>query len=387
MKALIVGYGNSLTHERAVKSIYDQYGVGDSAICMLNASNSLLEESDVDMVINSQSNGYITIFPGALKTLINYLNDNPNEYDLILISYVNIDYAILKYIPIVLGIPVFVPVINERHEMIINNGDEQSLIFVGRGITSNLAGYTLLLDCYDNQSSTSLAVPMVAGKFSKLLNQGLTAQQATIALFKSCDNYSNWDFNDGFGKVPNTIPIPENYLFTDKSAVNNQVSLPQNYDANSLVYFENPVELEDEAEEDEGVTEEEEVVEEETEEEVVEEVVEEIVETINDSNESESNVVIVPTPTKPSLARSSETVTVTPNETATKLKLYRKTRIEDDWELVGTTSESTISDDTTDADKNYIYAVKIANSETESDYSEPAYIAGTDFGGVMGGLL
>jgi hypothetical protein len=39
------------------------------------------------------------------------------------------------------------------------------------------------------------------------------------------------------------------------------------------------------------------------------------------------------------------------------------------------------------ADKNYIYAVKIANSETESEYSEPAYIAGTDFGGIMGGVF
>jgi hypothetical protein len=92
--------------------------------------------------------------------------------------------------------------------------------------------------------------------------------------------------------------------------------------------------------------------------------------------EAEEAIPVLATPTPPSLARSSETVTVTPNETATTLKLYRKTRIEDDWELVGTTTESTISDDTTDADKNYIYAVKIANSETESDYSEPAYIAG-----------
>lgn len=383
MHTLILGYtsyfntnaSSALAHERAVRATFQQYGTGTSDIGMLYGNPILLDQSDVTHTWDGNSDGAETYYPKAVYALVKYLSQNPNEYDLIVFSYeVDVYYInVLSYIPNVLGIGLVMPMTNAATVNTTCQG-EQFITFVGRGTTANVAGTGTRIDCYDNQGSTSQAVPMVAGKMSQLISAGLTQEQARIALIKACDNYPTWDATDGYGRVPSTIPVPEDYTFNEKGVTE--------YEANYQFIFgytgnEDTTYFQETVEQSEVETEVEETQENAPE------------ETVQEEREAGNEVIDVPlsTPTAPSTSRSGTTVAVTPNETATTLKLYRKSKLENDWELIGTTTESSITDTTADETKNYMYAVKIANTVTESDYSEPAYVAGADFGGIAGGYI
>lgn len=75
-----------------------------------------------------------------------------------------------------------------------------------------------------------------------------------------------------------------------------------------------------------------------------------------------------------SIRREGKEVLLITNNDATA-KIYRKLKERDEWELVGETTEDTFTDEI-DSAKNYIYAIRLSNSETESALSEPVYIAG-----------
>jgi hypothetical protein len=443
-----------LSHERkVVTNFLANAPTNWSAEILMHTNNSdVASESDVVAIVNSSTRDCVGTYSlnNTQSNIMCWVSQNIDDYDLVIFSYDLDGYYGLLLSEIIneYDTPIFMAMPNV--DATNTTYKKSNIVYVGGGVSSNVRGKGSNIECYDDTSSggtlTSYTTPTVAGKFATLLST-LTVNQALKALRYSC-SLDDWTISDGFGKVPDTISTPSEYLteppqgllvFVDNSnnvRVNYTEFYGESYDSvrvyvDDVLFYDgngtavssfgwggygeayklissqfkrfifsasnftegvrtikvlsvkDGVESRDESYNTATVTipylevaEEEVTPEPDAGEET--EAVEE---------EEEEETAILPTPTPPSLARSSETVTVTPNETATTLKLYRKTRIEDDWELVGTTTESTISDDTTDADKNYIYAVKIANSETESDYSEPAYIAGTDFGGIAGGYI
>ena len=350
MKTLVLGYtsyqntnaSSVLAHERSVASTFSSFGVGDVEIGMLYGNESLLTEPDVYHVWNGNSTGAGVLYPKAVYALTTYLDANPSEYDLIVFSYeVDVYYVnALSYIPTTLGIPLFMPMTNEAVSNQTANG-EQAITFIGKGSDSNIGGTGTRIDCYDNKPTTSEAVPMVAGKVSKLINSGLSGANAVASLLKSCDQYPTWDSTNGYGKVPDVIPDAVDYTVASKDVT------------------------EPDAEDD--VTE------------------EDSPEDVPDNTEG-AEVPIVNNPTSPTVSRSSTAVTVTANELGTTQKLYRREKPSDDWELVDTATDGALTD-TVEADKNYIYSVKINNGETESDYSEPSYLAGEFYGASVGVMV
>lgn len=92
--------------------------------------------------------------------------------------------------------------------------------------------------------------------------------------------------------------------------------------------------------------------------------------------EPESEPEPEPAPTTPTITREGTNILVTPNEEGTVL-LYRKPRINNDWELIGETLTDTVNEN-----KNYIYSIAYTNGETETAKSEPVYVAGEVKGAI-----
>jgi hypothetical protein len=445
--AIIIGISDSLVHELNVRDSFLAYAPNgwDADILMGTENESLADNEHV--VHTVEMGGFISY--DEMESIRSWISSS--DYDIIIFSYYfgAID-SVMEAIVSIDDKILFMPLTgasSRRKSNIIYCG-VGSTENTSDSSSKRIECYdkaTLLTSSW--QLTPSYVTPAIAGKCAYLLDDGLTNTQARQALRYSC-SLSTWDSTDGYGKVPSTLTAPDSYpvepinsfsmgyayspysiytLFEGQSIDSVRLYMDDTllYDGNGtetiisassyapndsrITYrvlfdeFSYTFTQDDEGEHVFSAVAVKDGVESSAEEyskhtyTLTQSVLENYfgvsyeeeseAPEVEESEEAGETIPVLATPTPPSLARSYETVTVTPNETATTLKLYRKTRIEDDWELVGTTTESTISDDTTDADKNYIYAVKIANSETESDYSEPAYIAGTDFGGIMGGVF
>lgn len=436
-KALIIGISNSLAHEKAVRDSFLAYAGSDwdADIIMLTENQSLLNDPLVPYIVLNEV-GFVQY--NDLKILIDYVDDFPNEYPIVICSYYISTQVFERYVWEKDRL-IFMPQQRGKNNVVkVGVGDLQAQVVSGLSETFYKANLLPL----SRQLTPSYVTPSVAGICTKLIDDGLTTKECLKAIRQNLTG--TWTTQNGYGKFPdsisseftNTVEPPNalgisinggteiSYLYSlfydepidyvniyrddelifSGNGVKTQININLATNIDSQEFYlvntdwfgdievkeynyviravRNGVEsdIQDYCRTTYNVSENYRNF-------ILRDEIEEPSEPEQPNQPEEPRIPEPPIieevpliepisdPTTPSASRSQKTVTIQRNESSGQMKVFRRLKKSDSPELVATVSETEF-EDTVSEFGNYIYNIQYTNEETESTLSEDVYVSG-----------